>query len=1103
MTHSALSVISAPLLDPGTARLRFDVPCGSSIADIVARAFPHGAADFDNLRVFLVTNEGSALVDPRYWAHVQPKPHAQIVIRMVPGKDIFRSVLLAVVTIAASTFAGPIAGLLGVTSKVGISLVGAGLSVVGQLLVNALIPVSQPDPEEKRDVYRIDGWRNQMRPGSPVPFPLGRHRYAPPFAAQSYTEIVGDDQYVRALFCFGYGALRISDIRIGETPITDFQDYEIEIREGRDTDLPVSLYPQQVLEETAGVELTRPFPVDLSGEIIPDAASIQTPVTRFTAANSAFASVLIGFPQGLFFVDDKGRTTTWRTVVRIRARLNGVGAWTDVTTIDLTAKKTESFLRQHTWELPSRGRWQIEVTRISDEDVRTTVADTINLAAIQSIRPEYPINLDKPLALVAVRVRATRQLNGGLDAFNALVEREGQIHLNNAWSTGYGRTPATAFLAALMGPQNPYAVSEAGIDMDLIADWHDWCVLKGMKYDRVHDAPETLGEMLTAICAAGRATPRHDGVKWGVVIDRPETLVIDHINPRNSDQFGWSRGYFDPPDGIRVRFLDETNNYEEAERIVPRPGFTGDVEIAENLELPGKTDPAEIWIAARRRMYELMYRPDSFSAMQSGAVRVATRGDLVMGSFDVLTRTQLAARVKSVRGSLADLDEDIIIPEGYGMRFRVYEDDEDVIGTSLVRGIAATVEPTRAVRLTGTGAMPRVGEAVHIGPMDTESMALRVRGIEAAEDFQSRLIMVAAAPEIDTMLDAEDVPEWDGRVGVEVEGIVLSLAAPVFQSVSTGQVGTGDPGGLTVVLGPGAGTTAQLTSYQLDHRLAGTEPWTTIDIPSAGAGVSIDDYSAGNDVELQARAFSFATPGDVSAIATVTIGANDPAVPGSLNAQAITIIGSLGHATISVSVPTVDAPSQIQIYRAPFGVALDRDTHAVGTPLPVSPGGAVSYNDGDATRSNLISGGSFDSGASFTLGIDWAVASGKATHTPSSAGAISQALTLNAGTSYRMVVTALDVVAGTITPRLTGGTVVSGTALSTNGTALDRLTALSGNTAFELQASSDFDGSVDNLILFAETPTCLAAGGWSYWIEPQNSENIAGPVSGPVSVTIY
>ncbi|APE45402.1 hypothetical protein BOO69_09725 [Sulfitobacter alexandrii] len=1084
-------------------RKEIEAPHGLTVAEIVALALPGFREPRKGLRVLLVTDKGAAVVDPAYWSSLRPAPHARVVIRTIPGKDALRSVLLAVVSIAAFALAPYLAPTLGITGEIGVSLLRSGLTIVGQLLVNALIPPTQPESEERRNVYNIDGWRNEARPGAPVPYLFGKHRYAPPFAASSWTEVVGDQQYVRALFCLGYGPLRISDLRIGDTPISDYEDVDVEIREGREDDLPIGLYPEQVLEENAGVQLVRPKPRDLTGEIIPGSVGVETPVTRFTASNSTEASVILAYPTGLFAIDDKGRVAPRSVSVRIRARLNGEGVWQDVVTLAITAKKQEGFLRQHRWVLPTRGRWQIEVTRMTDDSTSTQASDKVVLSGIQSIRPEYPINFDKPLALVAIRVRATYQLNGPLNAFNALIEREALIHEEGAWVTGYGRTPASAYVAALTGPMNPFPAASSAIDWDQIADWHDWCVEKGLKYDRVHDGQETLGEMLLAICAAGRASPRHDGVKWGVVIDRPQALVVDHINPRNSDQFEWSRSYFNPPDGVRVRFLDETNNYEEAEMVIPWPGHVGEIRLTETMEMPGKTDPVEIYIEARRRMYELIYRPDSFSAMQSGRARVVTRGDLVMGSFDVLDRTQLAARVKTVTGALVELDEEIAAGDAYGIRFRVFADAEDGVGTSVISKIAPTDAPTRAIRLLDRSAVPTVGEIVHLGPVSTQSLPLRVRGIEGAEDFNARVMMVAAAPEIDTLTDAEVVPEWDGRIGEIIDQTAVVPAVPVFVSVASGVVGTGDAGGFEVGLQAGSGSTALVDTFELDHRLTSSGVWTTETIPAAAGGVRLDVYEAGDEIEFRARALASTTPGAYTAVATLTIGEDDPAIPAALDGDVISVAGALGHAALIVAIPEADAPTQLQIYRVPAGNPLDRATHAIGSRLAVSAGSTLSYVDGDGTRVNLLGSADFNSADAWSLDSGWTIAGGKATFSPGSAGNLSQSVPLSAGTTYRVAFEVSGYVAGTVKPRLIGGTNVSGETVTANGLFLDRLTALSGNTEFKFLAQTTFEGSIEFVRLFAETPSCVVAGAWDYYVEPLNDENIAGPVSGPFTTTIY
>ena len=1101
MTSSTTPVVFAPVLDPGNARQRLDVMPGLTIAQIVALVAPGQQPSSGHLRVTLTNDQGTVAVEERLWHRVRPNRGTTVVVRAVPGKDALRSVLLAVVSIAAS-FVAPILfpGL--AVGSFGLSAATAGLGIIGSLLINALIPIETPDAQERRNVYRIDGWRNDIRPGAPIPCALGKHRYAPPLAAQSYTEVVGDDQYIRALFCLGYGPLRVSELRIGDTSVSDYEDIDIEIREGRPEDLPVSLYPRQVLEEGAGVQLVRPKPRNLSGEEIDGAEGVETPVIRFTAINTARASVILGFQAGLFHIDSKGRRRSQTVTIRIRARQNGLGDWLDVVTLDITADRQEAFLRQHSWDLPTRGRWQVEVTRMTDDNNDTQTSDTVILSAIQSIRPEYPINMDKPVALIAVRVRATYQLNGSLDGLNALIEREGMVRDAGEWTVGFGRNPATAFLTALMGPQNPYPVLESEIDLEQISDWYDWCDEKGLKYDRVHDAAEGFGDMLNAICGAGRASPRHDGVRWGVVIDRPETLVIDHINPRNSEQFEWSRDYFVPPDALRVRFWDESNNYEEAERIVPWPGYEGPIRLTEAIDLPGKTDPVEIWIEARRRMYELMHRADSFSAIQSGFARVATRGDLVMGSFDVLSRTQMAARVKSVAGQLIEVDEQAVVPDGYGVRFRVFGNADDLTGTSVVRPIARSDEETCVLLLESVGDIPEVGDVIHMGPIETTSLALRVRGIESGDDFSSRIIMIAAAPEIDVLTDAEVVPEWDGRVGAEIDISSVVPAVPTFVSIATGGIGTDDPDGLAVILQPGLGSTAQVTGYELDHRLNGTGAWTTTTMPAAASGVSIDAYSSNDQVDLRARAMAGTTPGAYTGLITLTIGGNDPAIPSALDTSAVSLIGGLGHVTLAIVIPTGSNIDALKLYRVPVGIALDREVHGLGAAVNVLAGSTYVRVDGDSTRVALNADVEFNNDTAYDYAEGWLIIDGQAVHVPGTASALSQSISITAGKTYRVALDVDEITAGSVQVKLTGGSEVLGDLVTTSGLKRSKLTAVSGNTHIALGSSSPLEGAFNSLTIFEETAGCVDAGDWNYWVEPLNSEAIAGPISGPFVASI-
>lgn len=1113
MNIRTTSVLAAPLMDPlrgpDQARRCLEVPHGLSLLQIARRAFPGlPTKDLEILRLTLVSPVGTTAIDAQYWATTRPRPGVRVVIRMVPGKDTMRSVLMAVVSVAALAFASPVAAALGVSGAFATSLVGAGLSVVGALLVNALVPMPEPDQVTPRSTYSITGWTNTVRPEEPVPLCFGRHRTAPPFAAPSYTEVVGDLQYVRALFCFGYGPLKVSDIRIGNTALSEFDEVDYELREGRAGDLPVTLYPRQVLEQSEGIELSRPAPRDDAGQII-SGPSVETPVVRQTAADTQEVNVILAFPSGIHAMDNKGRVAPRQVDVRIRQRLAGDSDWQEVVLLEIAGRTVDPIYRQHHWTLPSRGRWEIEVTRLSDEESTTRSI----LSSLQSIRPEYPINIDTPLALLAVRIKATHQLNSSLDSVNALVERETKNWDGTAWTDGLSRNPAAAFVALLQGASNPFQIPNSEIDWDSLQDWSEWCASKGLKYDRVAEQSTSLGDLLREICAAGRAFPRHDGLRWGVVIDRPSELVVDHISPRNSDGFSWSRSYFEPPHAFRVTFFDETNNYEPAERIIPWPGHEGDITLTEQIQLPGKTDPEEIWIEARRRMYELLHRADSFTASQSGAARVVTRGDLVMGSYDVLSRDQVSARVTRIEGALIELDEAAPDAEmGLGLRFRVFADDEDSIGTSRVRSIRVPVAGAPLVELTDSDDLPAVGDLVHIGPLEQVSLPLRVRGVESGQAFTSTLNMVPAAPEIDLLTDAEIAPDWTGRVGTPLVLAPVQPAPPHLVSVTsdphyTEGAAPGDPpvpaaASVDVALAPASGPVT-LGSYRLSHKLSSESTWTDLTLPVASGTGHVEGYVTGEEITLRATAIALdGTESLPSSALSITVGGGSIQLPGALDPASVMATAGLGHAKLSFVMPP--APAQaVTVYRVPDGETLDRAAHALAQPVSGGAGSTVTYVDGDATRTNLLADPSFDGdGSDWAAGTGWAISAGQALHAPGSAGGLAQSVPLENGQSYRFSATLAAVAAGAVTPELVGPSPVAGAAISAAGLHHQTLVANATTTGLTLAATAAFHGQIEELAFYAITTGTLTTGIYHYYLEPRTDTGLPGPMSGPISVSI-
>jgi len=117
---------------------------------------------------------------------------------------------------------------------------------------------------------------------------------------------------------------------------------------------------------------------------------------------------------------------------------------------------------------------------------------------------------------------------------------------------------------------------------------------------------------------------------------------------------------------------------------------------------------------------------------------------------------------------------------------------------------------------------------------------------------------------------------------------------------------------------------------------------------------------------------------------------------------------------------------------------------------------------GPVFGSNIITNGTFATDTNWTKGTGWSIGSGVATKTAGSAANLSQTVTIPAG--WYKVSFDLTVTAGSVTATFTGGTTASGFGGTTSGVYTAFILS-TGNTAFSLNASSTFAGTVDNVVV--------------------------------------
>jgi hypothetical protein len=738
--------------------INLELPAGHTVAELIDMA----------------CGQRKSHMPVNYMAYVDgaPIPYAmQDRVRLKPGHTLTfeprlsgeagRSIALIAVAVVALvlTIALPFVGV----PLLAAQLISLGVVVGGSLAVNALFPIAPPKtplsqlPTNQESVYSISGARNSAAPFDPVPSVLGRVRVYPRYAALPFTSFSGEDQYLRMLFVIGYGPLDLSDFKIGETDIDDFEDVDIEIFEGYASDDEPTLYTRAAFEEALSVDLS-----DHDG----------TWFTRTTESDVTEIGGDISAPQGWFKVNTENKVLGMNFKVRVEYRAVGAGSWTTI--ID---KDESGFKKKH----PYRFGFSTNVTRGPAYEVRVRstsanpdednfqVTNTLAWITLRAFRPGDPIRFNKPLSVIALKIKASGQLNSIIDTFNLIASSRVNSFNGTSWDTSNPNTwdessnPADLIRHVLQGPAIYQAVPDDQLDLDTIEGFWQYCEDEGWEYNREHSFSGSVIELLQTIASAGRGRiVRTDG-KWGVIWDEADVPVAQHFSHRNSWGFEEFRPYMNPPHAYRCPFVNEQKGWAADERIVYADDFDEDnAELFESIEFPGVTDPDKVWRLARFQMAQTLLRPSTYTLTTNWQALSCTVGSRVYVNHDVAEWGIAAGRVVDVTGDVLLLDEEVQLELGFNYLIRFRQSD----GTSVIRQVTVPqVGATKRLILTASASPdPEVGDLVMFGnDVGGPAVLLRVRDIEWLPDLNARLTLVDDAPGI-ADADTGDIPEYDSQV---------------------------------------------------------------------------------------------------------------------------------------------------------------------------------------------------------------------------------------------------------------------------------------------------------------------------------------------------
>lgn len=600
-------------------------------------------------RVFI----DDCLVEKAYWHCVKPKANHLVSVRVIPeggnnqSKDILR--IVAMVGVLALAIAAPYAaGALGYgllsAGTLGGSLLTAGIGIAGSLAVSALIPPATPNiPQlggmnlDRSPALSITGTQNQMNLYGVVPKVLGRMRLFPPYAAEPYTEIVGNDQYLRCLFCLGYGPLLISDLRIGEDPIENFEDVEIEVRSVGDE--PYELYSSDVHEDALSLPLTKE-----------DGWQQRT-----SQPNVDELSVDISAPQGIYRINDEGNADPLAIYIRIEYRpvgstdadwlLAGPLGFYEGAEFSVPGNpqafdgfsfgsqaygNTKPVRRGLRWKpVQGRGQYEIRIRRNPEDSqyiinelyarynalptpqrsqyfgggfliyspkqlgimaeiqwqeyyaqvVATTpsnrIIDQCFWTCLRSIKQQVPVRLPG-LCTVALRIRNSNQLNGVIQSFNCIAHSIRREWNGFDWVPVPTSNPAALYRDLFQGRATAIQLPDGRMNLTQLQEWSEANQAEGRECNMIVDYQMTVREEAQLIAATGWASIHNQDGKYTVIRDVLQTDPVQMFTPRNSWGFKGSKTFIDIPHALKITFVNEEKNWTKDELIVYVDGYNAD-----------------------------------------------------------------------------------------------------------------------------------------------------------------------------------------------------------------------------------------------------------------------------------------------------------------------------------------------------------------------------------------------------------------------------------------------------------------------------------------------------------------------------------------------
>lgn len=415
------------------------------------------------------------------------------------------------------------------------------------------------------------------------------------------------------------------------------------------------------------------------------------------------------------------------------------------------------------------------------------VFDSISLTTLRTINSSAPVNQDVTgLALLAVRIKATDQLNGTLDKVNAVVTSILPTWDGSAFVPKPTGVPAYIYRDILTGPSNPKALATSRMDDATLVAWAAETAAAGREFNAPID-PTTIFQLLGDVASVGRAAFGITDGDYSVIRDKSQSTPAQLFTASNSWDFSASRAFVAFPHALRVHYIDPNADWQEAERIVYADGYNlGNATRFEELQLYGVTDKDQAWAAGRYFLAVGKLRPETYEFACDGEYAVCERGQLIHIQHDAIAVGGGSGRIESVytdgNGDVTALQLDtpveMVAGTDYAIRIRA-QDGAQTYG-QVVTDAAEVSVVTFATPQTAT---INPGDLWAFGELNKETLPALVKEIRPfGADFYARIV---AVPYNEAIYSADEgvIPDFDPNITLPKDPAARPPPLPVIVSV--------------------------------------------------------------------------------------------------------------------------------------------------------------------------------------------------------------------------------------------------------------------------------------------------------------------------------